>query len=50
MEGKLHAEGLEAMDGEDGLLTATAQEPVARHGEGAKARRLAFEAALGYSS
>jgi Helicase conserved C-terminal domain len=37
LEGKLHAEGLQAMDEDDDLLTAMARELVTRHGVGEQA-------------
>lgn len=37
MEGKLHAEGLQAMDEDDDLLTAMARELVTRQGVGERA-------------
>ena len=37
MEGKLHAEGLQAMDEDDDLLTAMARELVTRQGVGEQA-------------
>jgi hypothetical protein len=40
MEGKLHAEGLQGMDGDDDLLTAMARELVTRQGVGEQAAEI----------